>query len=231
MFYTIYKITNLINGKIYIGKHKTNDIHDGYMGSGKLLGAAIKKYGVENFRKEILHIFESEDEMNIKESEIVSPAFVALESNYNLCPGGHGGFGYINDSGLNVSGKLHKSRIETDPSYREAASLWSKKGADTIKRLLQTDSEFSRRRSDKISQKVKSYYQNNGSHWTGQKHRDETRKLISEKSKGKGAGEKNSQFGSQWITNGIINQKISKEVQIPTGWRKGRITNNKKIAR
>jgi hypothetical protein len=106
-----------------------------------------------------------------------------------------------------------------------------KKGADTIKRLLQTDSEFSRRRSDNISQKVKRYYQNNGSHWTGRKHRDETRKLISEKSKGKGAGEKNSQFGSQWITNGIINQKISKEVQIPTGWRKGRITNTKKIAR
>ena len=92
MFYTIYKTTNKINNKYYIGKHQTKNLEDGYLGSGKLLKDPIKKYGKENFIKEILFVFFSEEEMNAKEKELV----VVSEETYNLCPGGHGGFGYIN---------------------------------------------------------------------------------------------------------------------------------------
>jgi dissimilatory sulfite reductase (desulfoviridin) alpha/beta subunit len=67
MFYTIYKITNIINGKIYIGKHQTKDLNDNYMGSGKHLRHSIAKYGIENFTKEIIDSANSLDELNEKE--------------------------------------------------------------------------------------------------------------------------------------------------------------------
>ena len=96
MFYIIYKITNNLNIKYYIGKHQTKDLNDGYMGSGKLLKRAITKYGLKNFSKEILYVFQTEREMNDKEKELVT----LDEMCYNLCEGGKGGFGYINNNSL-----------------------------------------------------------------------------------------------------------------------------------
>ncbi len=49
----IYKTTNLINGKIYVGYHNT-DINDGYLGSGTIFSKALKKYGKKNFVREVL---------------------------------------------------------------------------------------------------------------------------------------------------------------------------------
>ena len=96
MFFTIYKITNLSNQKIYIGKHQTTCIDDGYMGSGKLLKRAIQKYGLDQFAKEILYIFDTEEEMNIAEVTLVSDDFCSRPDTYNICRGGQGGFSYIN---------------------------------------------------------------------------------------------------------------------------------------
>ncbi|QDP64711.1 MAG: putative intron-associated endonuclease 1 [Prokaryotic dsDNA virus sp.] len=53
-YYIVYKVTNKINGKFYIGSHQTVNIEDGYLGSGKLVKLAIKKYGRENFNKCII---------------------------------------------------------------------------------------------------------------------------------------------------------------------------------
>ncbi len=78
--------------------HKTNNLNDGYMGSGKRIKLAIEKYGIENFQKEILHIFYNETDMRNKEKELVK----LDEMSYNLCEGGKGGFGYINSKRLNL---------------------------------------------------------------------------------------------------------------------------------
>lgn len=96
-YYFIYQTTNKINGKIYVGKHETYDLNDGYLGSGKHLNHAIEKYGVENFERKILFFCESHDELNAKEAEIVNENFVAREDTYNLKVGGDGGWDFIND--------------------------------------------------------------------------------------------------------------------------------------
>ncbi len=52
--YVVYKTTNLVNSKFYIGVHKTENPEDDYLGSGKLIKRAIEKYGADSFHKEII---------------------------------------------------------------------------------------------------------------------------------------------------------------------------------
>lgn len=92
MFYTIYKTTNQINGKIYIGYHSTLDLNDSYLGSGKILNQAIEKNGTESFTKEILYVFPSKEEALQKEREIVNEEFIQRDDTYNMKIGGEGGW-------------------------------------------------------------------------------------------------------------------------------------------
>lgn len=91
----VYKITNLVNNKIYVGVHKTNKLDDGYMGSGTVLKTAIQKHGIKNFNKEILFCFNTYKEALEKEKEIVNEGFLSRKDTYNLRRGGNGGFDFI----------------------------------------------------------------------------------------------------------------------------------------
>jgi hypothetical protein len=91
MRYTIYQTINKLNGKIYLGKHQTENPNDAYLGSGVALRNAIKKYGVENFEKIILFDFDTEQEMNEKERELITEEFVKRKDTYNKGVGGEGG--------------------------------------------------------------------------------------------------------------------------------------------
>lgn len=91
-FYTIYKITNLINNNFYIGAHSTNDLEDDYMGSGELIKRAIEKYGIENFKRDWLHIFKSPEEMWSQERLLVNEEIISRAECYNMVVGGSGNF-------------------------------------------------------------------------------------------------------------------------------------------
>jgi hypothetical protein len=91
IYYYLYEVTNLVNGRTYIGQHITDDLEDGYLGSGKALKFAIKKYGRDKFKKEILLFARNEKALNILEMMAVTPEFCALKSNYNLKEGGNSG--------------------------------------------------------------------------------------------------------------------------------------------
>lgn len=192
--FTIYRVTNLVNGRHYIGKHQTKDLSDDYMGSGKLIRAAIKKYGRENFKKEILFVFKTEQEMNAKEAELVTEELIASGSVYNLCPGGQGGWGYLNNSGKsNIGWKTNHQGNEYQ--RRGGINGW---------------------RNPIIKE-----YAHLG--FAGKSHTDEWKENHSLFMKEKQKGSKNSQFGTMWITNGTENRKIKKDLDsIPEGWYKGR---------
>ncbi len=68
----IYKTTNIINEKFYIGIHSTNDLEDGYLGSGLLLNRSIAKHGEENHKIERLEFFKTRKKAFEKEVEIVN---------------------------------------------------------------------------------------------------------------------------------------------------------------
>ena len=70
-FFGLYKITNMVNGMMYIGQHATDNLDDGYMGSGCYLKRAIKKYGIDNFKKEWMMFCEDADELNYMERVFV----------------------------------------------------------------------------------------------------------------------------------------------------------------
>lgn len=87
MYYTIYRTTNTLNGKIYVGMHQTENLDDGYLGSGKVIKNSVSKYGKEIFHKEILFIFDTEEEMRQKEKELVTDEFCLRDDTYNLTLG------------------------------------------------------------------------------------------------------------------------------------------------
>lgn len=114
-YYLVYKITNNINNKTYIGCHKTKNLDDGYMGSGKVLKRAMAKYGTDNFSREILYTYDNAEDMLAREVELIA----SLIPDYNLHPGGNGGWDYINKNRLNVF--TGRKKAESNQKHRENA--------------------------------------------------------------------------------------------------------------
>ena len=210
--YTVYKTINKINGKYYIGVHKTSNPFDEYIGSGKYLKRAIEKYGIENFDKEILAIFDTPDKAFKLESELVTFELIESGQCYNLKEGGKGGFDHLNnDEWLwqkSMAGKLGgiavKNKFLFDTEFKE---IHSKRSSDILKR---THSEG------------KFKYDT----FTGKKHSTETKEKIGKAKSIHQSGKGISQFGTTFVHS--LEEKRCKRVKneevdfwIAQGWIKG----------
>lgn len=207
-YHFIYKTTNLISGKYYIGMHSTNDLNDGYLGSGTYIRRSINKHGKENHSIEILEFINSREELIAREREIVSLQEIAKKECMNLKVGGQGGFVSREAciKGGKVLGNLHRERCKNDAEYLKKRVEISKQ---TVTRQLEKGLH--------PFLKVKNRY-----NWKGKKHNPETIEKMKQSHKGAGKGSNNSQFGKCWITNEIESKKIYKGDPIPEGWRLGR---------
>lgn len=205
----IYKITNLKNDKIYIGKHSCEDIDDGYMGSGKLIKKAIEKYGIENFKKEILYIFYDVSEAYEMEKNIVNEDFIKRKDVYNVIIGGDP------FESINSNAELRKEK--------------NRRAAISMNKIIWNDEQFISRNKERMVKQSKELHSNGilkAPNWTGKKHKEETKKKIGEKNSKYQRGEKNSQYGTCWVYhNEYGNKKIRKEEideYLKSDWIKGR---------
>lgn len=142
MYYIVYQTTNIVNGKLYIGCHKTTDIKDDYIGSGTVLQQAIKKYGRENFIRQTIAIFDHPEDAFRLETEIVNEEFVSREDTYNIKLGGHGGWDHVN--GQMTEDQMNR-RIK---GYRQTMTkdLYEKRSGKTKQTWEQKDKEEHKRR-------------------------------------------------------------------------------------
>ena len=183
--YYIYRITNKVNGKTYIGQHKYKDLNDNYMGSGKLVVRAQKKYGMENFEKEILYsriqYKKTSDDM---EKFAIAKERALGKAEYNIADGGNGG-----NLGEEVNKKIseaQKGKHHTEETIRKRSEAM--KGHKVSEETRKKISEANKGRI--ISDEWRRKMSENHKGMEGKHFSEEAKKKISESMKGKNKGKR-----------------------------------------
>lgn len=242
-YYIIYQITNLVNNKYYVGAHQTVNLDDTYMSSSQSVKSAMKKYGKSQFLKEILHFCNSEEEMYLKESEIVTDEFVGRIDTYNIKLGGYGGWTHYHGSDQHLAscktgGRARKDSMPSGIPFEkgsERAKEASKKGNLALKKMYENTPE----RRVFTSAKIATYQTENnsmsGKCWCvpiGSLHTSE-RKVFATNSIPDGwirctehndlKKRKSGVYGRYWIHDPVAQKnKYHQGAVIPDGWFKGR---------
>lgn len=170
MGYYIYCITNLINGKTYIGQHKYAQINDNYMGSGKYLWNAIRKYGMCNFIKDVIAVCPNKTIADILEIFYIQLYRSIGKAEYNICDGGKGTSGFQHtEEAKKIIGISAKANWE-DPEYRAKMAKYYE---DPMWRSKMGDGNRGRKQSqEEIQKRIESR--------RGYRHTEETKKKMSE---------------------------------------------------
>ena len=212
-YHYIYKTTNIVNGKYYIGMHSTSNLEDGYIGSGDKIKRSIRKYGKENFNFNILEMLPDRHSLKEREKEIINENLLKDVNCMNIVFGGGGG--YISPEGVK------KGRQKTDEILK---NIYGENFRSDISKKFHNNLTDEEKKIfiEKIKKGQKNSDFDFGSTWRGKKHSQETKDKIGQLNSINQKGEKNSQFGTCWITNGSENKKIKKNSIVPDGWVLGR---------
>lgn len=215
-YHYLYKTVNKVNGKYYYGMHSTNNLEDGYLGSGTALRAAFRKHGKENFELTILEYFDSRESLVEAEKSLVTEEEVVNKDCYNLKQGGRGG----------TCSDLHYDRW-VNARHTTHVDFWKEHGRRWREQQLlreKVDTEYREGKKEKQINTLKQYFkEKGGGNFLGKKHSESTRSKISKALEGKQKGNSNSQYGTCWITNGVDSKKVKHLSKIPKGWRLGRV--------
>lgn len=163
MFGYIYKTTNLINGKIYVGQHKAETFDKYYKGSGQLLTHAFKKYGKSNFACEVLATAETKEELNTLEIYWIAKLNTMDTSiGYNLTEGGEGTVGYIHTDEAKLKMSVAKKGKSLSPEHCKAIGLRSlgHKMTEEGKAKLRA-ANLGRKASEETKQKLRDAHKRN----------------------------------------------------------------------
>jgi group I intron endonuclease len=109
-YHFIYKTTCSVNGKYYYGMHSTDDLEDGYIGSGTYLAKSVRKHGRENFKLEILEFCLDRENLKQREAELITEEMLNDPMCMNLRLGGHGGWEIVHQ------------RLKTDQEFKKRHS-------------------------------------------------------------------------------------------------------------
>ena len=187
--------------------HSTDNLEDGYIGSGKRLWYSVRKYGKENHKVEILEYLPNRRSLIEREKELVNEDLLKETLCMNLKPGGSGGFDFINNNGLNHKKNQHIIGGKASAINRKKDSVLNEKLRKLSSEVMKKTHKDGKIRYDTFK---------------GKKHNEETKKLMSKIRSIQSKGSGNSQYGTCWITNGRENKKIKKTDILPKNWWYGR---------
>lgn len=141
MKHIVYETTCLVNNKIYIGKHSTENLDDGYLGSGVVLSKAIKKHGKEKFKRENLFVFDNEEEAMSKEAELVTLEFVLRDDTYNVAVGGGLGYTHTAEMRTRISKGLLGKKLSEDHKLSISKATVGKRKSEATKQKMRAAKE------------------------------------------------------------------------------------------
>ena len=217
-YHFIYKTTNLLNEKFYVGMHSTDNLEDGYVGSGKRLRYSINKHGLKNHKFEILEFLPSREELKKREAEVVNEELLNDPLCMNLKFGGEGGWDHVNS---NHEFLIGQAKLMTDAFiHKMKEQEFAETFSNTMSKVV--NDPFTQR-------KIKEGRTANGKNYNqckiGTTHTEETKSKIGMKNSKLQAGNNNSQFGTCWIKLGEDSKKVKKEdlqFWLDEGWQIGR---------